>query len=52
MKRFRERYRGRITGTLSGFDRLQFRGPLRSIANVSGLGVFLYSRHELIDSLC
>ena len=47
MKRFLERHSGRITGTLSGFDRVLFRGTLRSIAYVSGLEVFLYSQHVL-----
>lgn len=45
MKRFLKRHEGRITGTLSGFDRMLFRGTLRSIAHVSGLEVFLYSQH-------
>jgi hypothetical protein len=47
MKRFLERHSGRITGTLAGFDRVLFRGTLRSIAHVSGLEVFLYSQHVL-----
>src|SRR6266567_3236879 len=47
MKRFLERHRSRVTGTLSGFDRVLFRGTLRSIAYVSGLEVFLYSQHVL-----
>src|SRR5438093_2349300 len=47
MKRFLERHHSRITGTLSGFDRVLFRGTLRSIAYVSGLEVFLYSQHVL-----
>ncbi len=47
MKRFLERHRDRITGTLSGFDRMLFRGTLRSIAHVSGLEVFLYSQPVL-----
>jgi hypothetical protein len=47
MKRFLKRHSDRITGTLSGFDRVLFRGTLRSIAYVSGLEVFLYSQHVL-----
>jgi hypothetical protein len=43
MKRFLERHRDRITGTLSGFDRMLFRGTLRSITHVKGLEIFLYS---------
>lgn len=48
MKRFLERHRDRITGTLSGFDRVLFRGTLRSIAHVNGLQVFLYSQRVLM----
>lgn len=48
MERFLERHRDRITGTLSGFDRVLFRGTLRSIAHVKGLRVFLYSRGVLM----
>lgn len=48
MKRFLERHRSRITGTLSGFDRVLFRGTLRSIAYVKGLEIFLYSRRVLM----
>jgi hypothetical protein len=47
MKRFLKRHSGRVTGTLSGFDRVLFRGTLRSIAHVNGLKVFLYSQHVL-----
>jgi hypothetical protein len=47
MKRFLERHRDRITGTLSGFDRMLFRGTLRSITHVKGLEIFLYSQHVL-----
>jgi hypothetical protein len=45
MKRFLERHESRITGTLSGFDRMLFRGSLRSITHVKGLEIFLYSHH-------
>jgi hypothetical protein len=48
MKRFLERYRDRITGTLEGFDRVLFRGTLRSIAHVKGLQTFLYSHRILM----
>ncbi|HKZ78843.1 MAG TPA: hypothetical protein VJ124_11115 [Pyrinomonadaceae bacterium] len=47
MKRFLERHSNRITGTLSGFDRVLFRGTLRSIVHVKGLEIFLYSQHVL-----
>ena len=48
MKRFLERHRDRITGTLSGFDRMLFRGTLRSITHVKGLQIFLSSQHVLL----
>lgn len=48
MKRFLERHRDRITGTLSGFDRMLFRGTLRSITYVKGLEIFLSSQHVLL----
>lgn len=48
MKRFLERHHDRITGTLSGFDRMLFRGTLRSITHVKGLEIFLYSHHVLM----
>jgi hypothetical protein len=48
MKRFLERHRDRITGTLSGFDRMLFRGTLRSITHVNGFEIFLYSQHVLM----
>lgn len=50
MKRFLERHRDRITGTISGFDRMLFRGTLRSITHVSGLQIFLYSQHVLMKN--
>lgn len=50
MERFLERHRDRITGTLSGFDRVLFRGTLRSIAHVKGLQLFLYSRGVLMKN--
>ena len=50
MKRFLERHRDRITGTLSGFDRMLFRGTLRSITHVKGLEIFLYSQHVLLKN--
>lgn len=48
MERFLERHRDRITGTLEGFDRVLFRGTLRSIAYVKGMQIFLYSHHILM----
>jgi hypothetical protein len=47
MERFLTRHGDRVVGILSGFDRLLFRGTLRSIAYVKGLDIFLSSRRVL-----
>jgi len=47
MERFLLRHRDRIVAILSGFDRLLFRGTLRSIAYVEGLDIFLASHRVL-----
>lgn len=41
MERFIQRHQSSVTGTLSGFDRIRFRGTLRLIANDRGLGALL-----------
>jgi hypothetical protein len=48
VKRFIARHADRILGVLSGFDRLVFRGTLRRIAYVDGLGKFLNWRGVLL----
>ncbi len=47
MERFLERHRGRVAGVLSGFDRVLFRGTLRSISYRNGMDIFLSSQHVL-----
>jgi hypothetical protein len=47
MERFLERYQDRILGVLSGFDRILFRGTLRSLSYVSGMDFFLGSQGVL-----
>lgn len=47
MERFVTRHHDRIVGILSGFDRMLFRGTLRSISYVQGMEIFLASRHVL-----
>jgi hypothetical protein len=37
MERFLKRHQGRHSGSIAGFDRLLFRGILRSISYVEGL---------------
>jgi len=41
MERFLKRHQGRLTGSITGFDRLLFRGILRSICYVEGLNYFM-----------
>ena len=48
MKRFIQRHADKVTGVLSGFDRLVFRGTLRRISFVSGLMAFLGWKHVLL----
>jgi hypothetical protein len=47
MERFLKRHRNHIVGTLSGFDRVLFRGALRSISYCKGLDRFLGSQRVL-----
>jgi hypothetical protein len=47
MERFLERHSRRVTGVLSGFDRILFRGTLRSISYLAGLQRFL-SYHDIL----
>jgi len=48
MNGFIERHRNRILGVVSGFDRLLFRGTLRSISYLDGLKKFLNARSILL----
>jgi hypothetical protein len=41
MERFLKRHQGRHSGSITGFDRLLFRGILRSICYVEGLNYFM-----------
>ena len=50
MDAFLQRHAAEVTGTVSGWDRLRFRGTLRMLANVTGMGRFLsYTGHLLKD---
>ena len=44
MERFLQRHASRILGSISGFDRVLFRGVLRSISYVQGLDWFMGSQ--------
>jgi hypothetical protein len=48
MHEFIARHRDKITGTLSGFDRLVFRGTLRSISFVDGMRHYLHANDVLL----
>jgi hypothetical protein len=48
MERFMTRHSDRIAGILTGFDRMRFRGTLRSISHVKGLQIWLGQRHVLL----
>ena len=48
MERFVTRHAGRIAGILSGFDRMIFRGTLRSLSYPAGLEAFLATRRVLL----
>jgi hypothetical protein len=48
MHRFTTKYADRLVGTLSGFDRLVFRGTLRRLSFVEGLQVYLSQRKVLL----
>jgi len=47
MERFLQRHQDRVIGVLSGFDRVLFRGTLRSISYRDGMDIFLSSQHVL-----
>jgi hypothetical protein len=48
MHRFTMKYADRLVGTLSGFDRLVFRGSLRRLSFVEGLRGYLSTRRVLL----
>lgn len=47
MERFIERHQDQIVGVLSGFDRVLFRGTLRSLSYLQGMDKFLGSQRVL-----
>ncbi len=48
MKEFIAKHRHEITGVLSGFDRLVFRGTLRSLSHVNGMQMYLAMNKVLL----
>jgi hypothetical protein len=50
MQEFIAKHRERIAGTLSGFDRLVFRGHLRSIGHPQGMMNYLWTNQILLKN--
>ena len=50
MEKFTANHQGQISGVLSGFDRLVFRGTLRSIAYAAGMNQYLCSNEILLKN--
>ena len=48
MEHFLERHKGRIEGVISGFDRILFRGTLRSISDRHGIERWLWYQGVLL----
>jgi hypothetical protein len=48
MERFVTRHQDRIAGILTGFDRMRFRGTLRSISYAQGVDKWLGAQHVLL----
>ena len=48
MEEFLSRHADAVTGTLSGFDRLVFRGTLRMLAHRSGMMGYLWAMQVLL----
>lgn len=48
MQSFIRRYAHKITGVLSGFDRLRLRGTLRYLANAAGMRSYLWNNNVLL----
>ena len=50
MERFLTRHQARIDGTITGFDRILFRGTLRCLSHCQGMWVFLSSQRVLLKN--
>lgn len=51
MQQFIEKHSRLVTGALSGFDRVRFRGTMRMLANVQGMMAFLWDHQVLLKNL-
>jgi hypothetical protein len=50
MQEFIAKHQEKIAGTLSGFDRLVFRGHLRSIGHPDGMMSYLWTNQVLLKN--
>ena len=50
MQQFIAKHQDQVSGALSGFDRLVFRGTLRSIAHAAGMNQYLCSNDILLQN--
>lgn len=50
MERFMTRHADRVAGILTGFDRMRFRGTLRSISHARGVDKWLGAQHVLLKN--
>jgi hypothetical protein len=50
MQSFIHRFADKVSGVLSGWDRIRFRGTPRRISSLRGLGSFLYERSVLLKN--
>jgi hypothetical protein len=50
VKQFLSRHSNAVTGTLSGFDRLVFRGTLRMLAHRGGMMSYRYAGRRLLKN--
>jgi hypothetical protein len=49
MELFLKRHEGRIKGIIAGFDRILFKGSLRSISSRRMMEIYLFSQHILFQ---
>lgn len=48
MKHFEEKYHNSIVGSMSGWDRIRFRGTIRWLASLRGLGTYMNTQRILL----
>ena len=50
MQEFIAKHQAKIAGTLSGFDRIVFRGHLRSLGHPQGMMSYLWTNHVYLKN--